>query len=53
MKALLFSKEFRYRNSEETRKPGYLAKRFAKIRREQAERDKTRAEVVQMKRQRK
>ena len=29
------NKPFQYRNAEETRKPGYLAKRFADIRKQQ------------------
>jgi len=32
--------KFKYHNAEETKKPGYLAKRFAAIRKEQAEAEK-------------
>ncbi len=31
------NKPFQYRNAEETRKPGYLAKRFSEIRKLQRE----------------
>ena len=37
MKAKLLSPGFTYRSAEESRKPGYLARRFAAIRREQKE----------------
>ena len=33
----IHDKKWRYADSNETRKPGYLARRFAKIRAEQAE----------------
>ncbi len=33
----LTDKDFRYNNAEASRKPGYLARRFAQIRKEQAE----------------
>jgi hypothetical protein len=32
--------KFKYRNAEETKKPGYLARRFAKIKKEQADAEK-------------
>ena len=46
--------KFKYHDAEETRKPGYLAKRFAQIRKEQAEKSKAEFErnfttVVQIK----
>ena len=40
--------KFRYATAAETRKPGYLKRRFERIRREQAEKDKAeRTENVQ------
>lgn len=41
------NKPFQYRNAEETRKPGYLAKRFADIRKQQkAQSERPTAEVI-------
>lgn len=55
--ASILDSKWRYRNSEDTRKPGYLARRFADIRREylqawdaahaeKAEREKDTANVI-------
>lgn len=51
MKAKLLSPDFAYRSAEESRKPGYLAKRFAAIRKQQREREQeTETKVTQLKR---
>lgn len=45
----LFDPDWKYRSAEESRKPGYLARRFAEIRKKQKEAEKqTEAKVTQI-----
>ena len=50
MTARLLDRSFRYFTAEESKRPGYLARRFAQIRREQKAREQAKAVVQPIKR---